>query len=63
MLQDLTAALADQTLPRRLRYYGSFDLLILDEFGFDRIERAESPQAASLLYKVIDARSGARRRW
>ena len=58
VLQHLTAALADQTLPRRLRYYGQFDLLILDEFGFDRVERLESPQAASLLYKLINARSG-----
>ena len=58
VLQDLTAALADQTLPRRLRYYGEFDLVILDEFGFDRVERLESPQAASLLYKLINARSG-----
>lgn len=58
VLQDLTAALADQTLPRRLRYYGSFDLMILDEFGFDRVERLESPQAASLLYKLINARVG-----
>jgi DNA replication protein DnaC len=31
--------------------------VILDEFGFDRIERLESAQAASLLYKLIDARS------
>jgi hypothetical protein len=31
--------------------------LIIDEFGFDKIERAEAPQAASLLYKVVDARS------
>jgi hypothetical protein len=28
------------------------------EFGFDRLERALSPQAASLLYKIVDARSG-----
>jgi DNA replication protein DnaC len=45
-------------LPRQLRYYANFDLLILDEFGFDRVERIESPQAASLLYKLINARSG-----
>ena len=32
----------------------------MDEFGFDRIERESSSQAASLLYKVIDARSGQR---
>jgi DNA replication protein DnaC len=60
MLVDLTKSLADQTLPKRLRYWTKFDLLIIDEFGFDRVERAESPQAANLLYKVIDARSGQR---
>ncbi len=32
--------------------------MILDEVGFDRLERIESPQAASLLYKLINARSG-----
>jgi DNA replication protein DnaC len=58
ILQELTAALADRTLARRLRYYGRFDLVILDEFGFDRLERIESPEAASLLYKLINARSG-----
>jgi DNA replication protein DnaC len=57
VLADLTASLADQTLPRRLREYARFDLLILDEFGFDRIERNEAQQAASLLFKLIDARS------
>ena len=35
----------------------SESLLIVDEFGFDKIERAECGQAASLLYKIIDARS------
>jgi DNA replication protein DnaC len=30
---------------------------LIDEFAFDRIERTESPQAANLLYKIIDARS------
>jgi DNA replication protein DnaC len=57
VLADLTAALADQTLPRRLRKYGHYDLLIIDEFGFDQIERSEARQAASLLYKLIDTRS------
>jgi DNA replication protein DnaC len=57
LLQDLTASLADRTLTERVRYYARFQLLIIDEFGFDRIERAEAPQAASLLYKVMDARS------
>jgi DNA replication protein DnaC len=57
LLQDLTAALADQTLPARLSYWTRFEWLIIDEFGFDRLERTLSPQAANLLYKVIDGRS------
>ncbi len=57
LLEDLRASLADQTLTKRVRYYAGFDLLIVDEFGFERIERTEGPQAASLLYKVVDARS------
>ena len=57
LLEDLTAALADQTIHNRVRFYAKFELLIIDEFGFDRIERAVCPQAASLWYKIIDARS------
>ena len=57
LLTDLTASLADQTLPQRVRYYARFDLLVMDEFGFDSIERTASPQAANLLYKIIAARS------
>lgn len=57
LLEDLTAALADQTIHDRVRFYAKFSLLIIDEFGFDRIERSLSPQAASLWYKIIDARS------
>lgn len=56
LISDLTASLADKTLPQRLRFYERPDLLLIDEFGFDRIERLESPQAAHLLYKVIDSR-------
>jgi DNA replication protein DnaC len=56
LLADLTASLADQTLPKRIRYYARFDCLVIDEFGFDKIERTETPQAANLLYKIIDAR-------
>jgi DNA replication protein DnaC len=48
----------DKTLPARIRYYRSFDLLIIDEFGFDKLERREYPESPSLLYKVVDARSG-----
>src|SRR5580700_1515152 len=35
LLADLTASLADKTLPARLRRYANPDLLIIDEFGFD----------------------------
>jgi DNA replication protein DnaC len=57
LLEDLTAALADQTIHDRVRFYAKFSLLIIDEFGFDRTERAACPEAASLWYKIIDARS------
>lgn len=57
LLADLTASLADQSLPKRVRYYARFDLLVIDEFGFDKIERTETRQAANLLYKIIDART------
>jgi DNA replication protein DnaC len=56
LLIDLTASLADHSLPQCLRRYSNYQLLIIDEFGFDRVERAESAQAASLLYKVVDSR-------
>jgi DNA replication protein DnaC len=58
LLEELRASLADQSLPQQIRYWSRFDLVIIDEFGFDRIERGECPQAANLFYKVIDARSG-----
>lgn len=57
LLGDLGASLADGTTPKRIRYYTRFDLLIIDGFGFDRIERQETPQALSLLYKVIEKRN------
>lgn len=57
LLRDLTAALADQSLPTRLKYWTRVELLIIDEFGFERLERTLSPQAANLMYKVIDGRS------
>jgi len=58
LLEDLMAASGDKTLPRRVCYYKRFDLLIIDEFGFDKLERREYPESSSLLYKVIDSRSG-----
>lgn len=57
LLEELTAASGDKTLSSRVRYYCRFDLLIIDEFGFDKLERLEYPESSSLLYKVIDSRS------
>ncbi|MDP6115116.1 MAG: IS21-like element helper ATPase IstB [Planctomycetota bacterium] len=56
LVKDLARSRADETLASRLRYYGRVQLLIIDEFGFDRLERTDCPQAANLLYKVIEAR-------
>jgi len=57
LLEKLGASLADGTTPKLIRSYASFDLLIIDGFGFDRIEREKTPRALSLLYKVIDQRN------
>ena len=57
LLEELTAASGDKTLSARVRYYSRFDLLVIDEFGFDKLERCEYPESSSLLYKVIDSRS------
>jgi DNA replication protein DnaC len=57
LLEKLGASLADGTTPKLVRSYASFDLLIIDGFGFDRIEREKTPRALSLLYKVIDQRN------
>ena len=56
MLLQLTAALADKSLTETLKLYAKWDLLILDEFCFDRIERDDCPQSSHLLYKVIASR-------
>jgi DNA replication protein DnaC len=57
ILSELTSSLADKTLTKQLCVYSRPQLLIIDEFGFDKVERIESPQAAHLLYKVVAARS------
>src|SRR6516165_6252663 len=56
LLTELNASLADKTLPLRLRRYQCPELLIIDEFAFDKVERLQSPESAHLLYKVIVAR-------
>jgi len=59
LIMELNASLADQSFPRVIRRYARRpDWLVIDEFGFDKIEREECSRATNLLYKVIDARSG-----
>jgi DNA replication protein DnaC len=60
LIKDLKTTLADDTLAVRLRYWTNFELLIIDEFGFDRLERQSCPEAPQLLYKVIEGRHGRR---
>jgi len=57
MLAELGASLADGTTLQCVRDYLRPELLIIDGFGFDRIEREQTPQALNLLYKVIDQRN------
>lgn len=57
LIEVLNQARAIKALPARVRKYSSFDLLIIDEFGFEKLERKEVPDALSLLYKVIDGRN------
>ena len=57
LIEALNGARAIKALTPKVRYYCSWDLLVIDEFGFDRLERQEVPDALSLLYKVIDGRN------
>jgi hypothetical protein len=59
LIEHLTPALADRTLPWRVRYDAGLELLSMDEFGFDRLERREARDVASLLFEVADARTTA----
>ncbi len=56
LIKDLKKTLADDTLAARLRYWTNFDLLLIDEFGFERLERQSCLEAPQLLYKVIEGR-------
>ena len=58
LLEELMRAAGAKSLPSALRYYRSFDWLIIDEFGFDKLERREYPESPSLMYKVVDGRNG-----
>jgi DNA replication protein DnaC len=58
LLQEFTAALADGTWTEVLAEYARFDLLLIDEFGFERLEREAEARASSFYYRLLDARTG-----
>ena len=60
LLKEFTAALADGTHDRMLGQYARLDLLLIDEFGFDRLEREAQAQASTFYYRLLDARMGRR---
>jgi DNA replication protein DnaC len=60
LLQEFTAAMADGSYGRLLAAYARLDLLLIDEFGFDRLEREAQAQASTVYYRLLDARTGRR---
>jgi len=60
LLREFTAALADGTYDRMLAWYARLDLLLIDEFGFDHLEREAQSQASTFYYRLLDARMGRR---
>lgn len=57
LIETLNKARAIKALTPKVKKYCSYDLLVIDEFGFEKLERKEVPEALSLLYKVIDGRN------
>ena len=57
LIEALNQARAVKRLTPKVRQYCLYELLIIDEFGFEKLERKEVPDALSLLYKVIDGRN------
>jgi DNA replication protein DnaC len=60
MLKVLFSSLADDSLDQKLKQYVNPALLVIDELGFDRLERErerrEDANNAALFFKVIDGR-------
>ena len=65
LLQEFTAALADGTFEHTLDAYARYDLLLIDEFGFDRLElRSSSLKPAPFTIVCwTHARDGVRPPW
>lgn len=55
MLADLYAGLADGSLSKKLKQYTAPDILLIDELGFDRLERHDQ-RVSNLFLKVIEGR-------
>ena len=60
LLQEFTAAMPDGSYARMLTAYARLDLLLIDEFGFDRLEREAQAQTSTVYYRLLDARAGRR---
>jgi DNA replication protein DnaC len=58
LLQEFTAAMADGTLNHKMNEYIRIDLLLIDEFGFDRLEREVNARASSFYFRLLEARTG-----
>jgi len=60
MLKTLFSSLADDSLDQKLKQYVNPEILVIDELGFDRLERErerrEDARNAALFFKVIDGR-------
>jgi len=62
MLKVLFSSLVDDSLEQKLKQYVNPELLIIDELGFDRLEREQERERrkdannAALFFKVIDGR-------
>lgn len=60
LLADLNASLADNTLEDRLKAYVRPDVLVIDEFGLEQVERKMATRSG-LMQKVIFPRYNERR--
>lgn len=59
MLDELHAAIADGSYPRRLKRWASAELLIIDDVGLGQIRKHDDePTAAHTLYNLVDRRHG-----
>jgi DNA replication protein DnaC len=59
LLDDLHAALADGSYPRRLKAWARPELLVIDDVGLGQVKkRDDEPTAAHTLYNLVDRRHG-----